>query len=90
MSILLKTAVPDASAEDINTCCKVSNEIRNATQSGSGSLTTEAITVRGYIDALQCAQFIPLRRALIQNVANKAQSAAERSIIEAIITANVA
>ena len=90
MSILLKTAVPDASKEDINICCKVSNEIRNAAQSGSGSLTAEAITVRGYIDALQCAQFIPLRCALIQNVANKAQSAAERSIIEAIITANVA
>lgn len=90
MSALLKAAVPEASKEDINTCCKVSSEIRSATQSGSGALTADAITVRGYIDALQCAQFIPLRRALIQNVANKAQSAAERTTIEAIITANVA
>lgn len=90
MSSLLRTAVPDASKEDIDICCKVSNEIRSAAQNGSGAISPEAITVRGYIDALQCAQFIPLRRALIQNVANKAQSASERAVLEGIITANVA
>lgn len=90
MKDLLHKAVPDANDQDISICCRVSDEIRNATHSGSSNLSVEAITVRGYIDALQCAKFIPLRRALIQNVANKAQSASERAIIEGIITANVA
>lgn len=90
MRDLLRRSVPDASDQDITACCKVSDEIRTATKSGSGSLSSEAITVRGYIDALQCAKFIPLRRTLIQNVANKAQSASERAIIEGIITANIA
>lgn len=90
MRNLLRRSVPDASDQDIAACCKVSDEIRNAAKNGSGTISAEAITVRGYIDALECAKFIPLRRALIQNVANKAQSSAERAVIEGIITANIA
>lgn len=90
MKDLLRRSVPGASDQDINACCKVSDEIRNAAKNGSGNLSPEAITVRGYIDALQCVSFIPLRRALIQNVANKAQSASERMTIEQIIIANIA
>lgn len=90
MKDLLRHSVPDATDQDIAACCKVSDEIRIAAKSGGGALSAEAITVRGYIDALECAKFIPLRRALVQNVANKAQTAAERAIIEGIITANIA
>lgn len=90
MSELLKIAVPNASADDIKLCCKVSDEIRKATKSGSGTLTGDAITVRGYIDALQSLPYIPLRRSLIQNVANKAQTPSERQAMEAIISANIA
>lgn len=90
MSDLLRRAVPDASDDNIKICCKVSDEVRKSVKSGNSTLSADAITVRGYIDALQCAGFIPLRRALIQNVANKAQTASERQAIEGIITANVA
>jgi len=89
MEALLRQAVPDADDESISICCRVSDEIHKTIRSGSSSLSAEAITVRGYIDALQCIKFIPLRRALIQNVANKAQSATERATIEGIITATV-
>lgn len=89
MKTLLRHSVPDASDQDIDACCKVSDEIRNATKNSNGNLSPDAITVRGYIDALSVS-YIPLRRALIHNVANKAQSESERMTIEQIITANIA
>lgn len=81
---LLKRMVPKANEEDLNLCVAVSNAIRKAVEE-SGTLTRESITLRGYIDALESAEWIPLSRALVQNVANKAQSESERMTIESII-----
>ena len=50
-------------------------------------LTSDAVTIRGFIDALECSSFIPLKRALLQNVANKLQTESERLAVENIISA---
>ena len=82
---LLKRVVPGAGEESIRLCVAVSDAIRKAVQE-SGMLSRDSITVRGYIDALESAAYIPLGRALVQNVANKAQSESERTAIEGIIS----
>lgn len=88
MGELLKCAVPDAKEEEIDLCVKISDEIRRVVGANSSHvrLSKDAITVRGYIDALKTSEFIPLKRGLIQNVANKAQTASERASIETIIS----
>ena len=83
--MLLTRAVPAAKEQDINLCAKISDAIQKSVKE-SGILTPEAVTIRGFIDALECVSFIPLKRSLVQNVANKAQSENERVAIEQIIT----
>ena len=83
LTALLKAAAPSASDSDISICVKVSEQIKKSIKE-SGELTKDAATIRGYIDALQNAD-IPLKRALIQNVANKAQSESERTAMKTII-----
>lgn len=85
LSALLKEAVPNAKEADVQTCCKVSDEIHRIIDQGESEFGNEAVTIRGYIDALQMAMFIPLKRALIQNVANKAQSELDRKAIADVI-----
>lgn len=89
MGGLLKRAVPNAKAEDISLCVKIADSMRKAVQE-SGTLTAEDLTVRGYIDALKVAQFIPLKRALLHNVANKAQNEVERTAMSEIIQSYIA
>ena len=89
LGALLREAVPDSIETDVQTCCKVSDEIHRIIDQGESEFGNEAVTIRGYIDALQAAMFIPLKRALIQNVANKAQSELERSAIASVIDAMV-
>lgn len=89
MVAMLKNAVPDASDENIKICCKVSDEVRRAVKNGDNCLSEDAITVRGYIAALKAAAFIPIKRALIHNVANKAQVESERLALSEIISANI-
>lgn len=86
MKTLLAKACPDALEADIEICVKVSEAIQKAINE-SGTLTSDAVTIRGFIDTLDCSRFIPLKRALIQNVANKLQSESERLAIESIIEA---
>lgn len=81
---LLENSVPDAKKEDIELCAKVSENIQKAVNE-SGMLSPESVTIRGFIDTLECAKFIPIKRGLLQNVAYKAQSEAERQAIEGII-----
>ena len=85
MGKLLKKACPDAPDNLIDTCVSIAKEMRKAVRE-SGTLAPENLTVRGYIDALAVSQYIPLKRALIQNVANKAQSIVERNAMETIIS----
>lgn len=86
MRTLLTKACPDALASDIEICINVDKAIQKAINE-SGILTPDAVTIRGFIDTLDCSRFIPLKRALIQNVANKLQSESERLAIESIIEA---
>ena len=85
---LLKRAVPDAPENKVAACVRVSDAIRKSVAESDGALTPSAITVRGYIDALK-VRFIPLHRALIQNVANKLNDAAERAAVALIIDGQV-
>lgn len=85
MSVLLAAAVPAATPDDITICCNIASGIRKAVRE-SGQLTSDAETIRGYIDALESQPYVPLKRALLQNVAYKAQSQAERLSIETIIS----
>lgn len=69
--------------DQVKTAQKVSDKIRKSVK--DGTLGPEAITIRGYIDALDLAQFMPLKRALIRCVADKPQDTTMRKSIEAII-----
>lgn len=89
MADLLKRACPKASKSDIDTCVAVAAAMRKSVKE-SGTLTAEDLTVRGYIDALNVSPYIPLKRALLHNVANKAQNAVERAAMEEIIESFVA
>ena len=85
LSALLQMACPDAAEDDISTCVKVSKAIQKAVRE-SGTLAPDAVTVRGFIDALMVSHMVPLKRALIQNVADKAQSESERTALVGIIS----
>lgn len=84
LKALLARAVPTADPKDIDLCCTVSDLVAKAVKDGMG-LSPDAVTVRGYIDALEMAPRIPLKRGLIQNVAHKLQSEHERAAVETII-----
>lgn len=86
---LLAHAVPTAKKEDIEICCKVSDGIKKSIQEGS-ALTPDAVTIRGYIDALECADDIPLKRGLLHNVAYKLPEGPESMAVEAIINTHCA
>lgn len=88
MGALLKRAVPDAPEANVAACVRVSNAIRKAVNESDGSVTASAITVRGYIDALK-VRFVPLNRALMQNVANKLNDPAERAAVAVIINGQI-
>ena len=84
LGALLKHIVPGATQSDIQTCVKVAADIEKAIE--EGNLSDDARTTRGYIDALEAIRYIPLKRGLIENVANKAQSASERVSMSVIIS----
>lgn len=80
---LLRHIVPDASEANIELCVKVFQDIEKLID--DGRLTDEARTTRGYIDALEMNRYIPIKRGLIENVANKAQSSADRTAMMLVI-----
>jgi len=84
---LLAYAVPNAKKEDIEICCKIFDDINKAIREGS-TLTPDAVTIRGYIDALECADDIPLKRGLLHNVAYKLPEGPESTAVETIIKAH--
>lgn len=87
MAQLLAYAVPTAKPEDINVCCKVAEAIQKSVREDS-TLTPDAVTIRGYIDALECVDEIPLKRGLLHNVAYKLPEGPESTAVEQIIRAN--
>lgn len=81
---LLAHAVPSAKQEDIQLCCKVAEAISKSIQENN-TLTPDAVTIRGYIDALECLDDIPLKRSLLHNVANKLPEGPAAMAVETII-----
>lgn len=62
---------------------KVSDNIRKSVE--EGTLNSDAITIRGYIDALEISDILPLKRALVKCVAGKVQEKSARDAIIGII-----
>jgi len=69
--------------DKVKTAQKVSDDIRKAVE--EGTLSPDAITIRGYIDALEMSDLVPLKRALIKCVAGKVQEKSTRDAIVGII-----
>ena len=85
LGALLSEMVPTAKKEDVNVCVTLYDKIKKAVRDGTCS--TDTITTRGYIDALQSIAWLPLRTALMDNVANRPQDPDDRKVIAEFIRA---
>ena len=74
---VLRRVVPEASGVSLNICdcvyCAIRDRIRSA-----GGLEPDAMTIRGFIDALRAEPLLGLRWGLLDNVASKPQDAYTR------------
>lgn len=73
---LLMEMVPDADKKVVESCVTLYNKIRKAVREGKCS--SDAITTRGFIDALESAKWLPVRAALLDNVGNRPQDSDDR------------
>ena len=73
---LLKEMVPDADEKVVDSCVTLYDKIRKAVREGKCS--NDAITTRGFIDALESAKWLPVRTALMDNVGNRPQDRDDR------------
>ena len=88
---MLKNVVPTASDKSLNICntiyCGIKDKIGSV--DGNGDLEADAMTIRGFIDALRIEPLLGLKRALKDNVANKPQDAYARiqlnELIESVV-----
>ena len=87
---ILKEAVPTATMKNIKTCDRVYCDILAKTegQSIDGALDPDALTIRGFIDALQVCDLIGLKAALLDNVSGKPQDEYARSQLREVIAAD--
>lgn len=85
LGALLSEMVPTAKKEDVNVCVTLYDKIKKAVRDGKCS--TDTITTRGYIDSLQSISWLPLRTALMDNVANRPQDPDDRKVIAEFIRA---
>lgn len=83
LSGMLKSRFPEASESDIKACNTIYDRIKKAVR--EGTCTPDAITTRGFIDAFEVAKWLPLRQALLDNVAGRPQDRAERKAIRGFI-----
>lgn len=83
LTTLLEKRVPTAKKEDIAICNTIYEKILKAVQ--DGACTIEAITTRGYIDALEATKWLPLRTTLLDNVANRSQDEQDRAVVREFI-----
>ena len=88
---VLHRVVPEAGAASLNICdyvyCAIRDRIRSA-----GGLEPDAMTIRGFIDALRAEPLLGLRWGLLDNVASKPQDAYTRlqltELIESMVPQN--
>ena len=87
---VLEEAVPDADDKDIAVCDTIYQMIKNkisGEEYGQGSLEPDAMTIRGFIDALRAADLIGLKAALLDAVGDKPQDEYSRSELHEVILA---
>ena len=82
---LLQERCPNASRNDIAICVAVYDRVWQAVR--DGMCTPEAITTRGYIDALESTAWLPIRTTLLDNVAGRPQDEEYRTILSDFIQA---
>lgn len=83
---VLMAKIPDISYDVIETCEKLFKGIRKCVE--DGEISERAITVRGFIDACLAVQMdIPLKEALIDNIANRSSDLDDRKTIQNMIEA---
>ena len=76
---LLTSMVPGADKTAIKTCATIYEKIRKAIK--DGKLSNDALTTRGFIDALEAAKWLPMRAALLDNVGCRPQDPDERRTV---------
>lgn len=88
IAAVLSRVVPDASETSINICDCVYGGIREKIRSSNG-LEPDAMTIRGFIDALRAEKLLGLRWGLLDNVASKPQDAYTRLQLTELIESMV-
>lgn len=81
---VLKTRVPNASEANINFCDKVYKDIQRSVQ--NGELSATCVSIRGFIDALECSDYVPITLSLLDTLAAKPQDISERKTLETILS----
>ena len=81
---ILRRVVPDAPAESLHTCDVIYRSIRDEIRAPEG-LEPEAMTIRGFVDALRAEPLLGLRLSLLDNVAGKPQDAYTRGRLTELI-----
>lgn len=76
---LLTEMVPGADKQTVKTCATIYDKIRKAIK--DGKLSNDALTTRGFIDALEAAKLLPMRAALLDNVGCRPQDPDERRTV---------
>lgn len=85
LSKLLTEMFPDFNKADIDTCQVIYNKILQAVR--DSKCLPDAITTRGYIDAIESAGLLPLRETLLDNVGGRSQDEESRTAVKAYILA---
>lgn len=80
---VLKARVPSAADSDIDFCQRVYADMQRSVQ--SGELSATCISIRGFIDALECGNYLPIRLTLMDTLAAKPQDESERGTLQTII-----
>ena len=76
---LLKEMVPDADSKVVDSCVTLYGKLRKAVHDGKCS--SDVITTRGFIDALEAAKWLPVRTALLDNVGSRPQDRDDRNAV---------
>lgn len=85
---ILLAKIPSISYDTVRICQTLYKGLKKAVV--DGTIDEKALTIRGFIDAcLVVEQDVPLKEALIDNIANKAQSEDERGAIRHMIDIQV-
>lgn len=80
---LLKHMVPTITKEQLDVCCKIHAAILQGI--GQGKYSPDAISLRGFKDALVTCEFVSLNQGLIDNIACKSQDPDERNSLTSLI-----